>query len=140
MKMLIALCGIALALTACTEDTPQNNRPRFVEQDRLQNPIVDTEPVDQAVHTEAMTAMRTIANQVKLKATTSSDKAAFYRSISGKLDATKLGKLGLSAGTLNGSYYKASDYSLAIIGNTLTISAANIGSRGRVEPQSFQVP
>jgi hypothetical protein len=135
-----ALALLVLLLAACGEDAANDNRGRIVTQDRLDNPLVPIEHVDSAVQTEAMTHMRLIAQQVKLKASLSSDKAAFYRSISGTLNATTLGKLGMSEANLKGSFYQASDYSLVVVGNKLTITAAQIGSRGRVEPQSFTMP
>ena len=141
----IAICLLSLivcfALTGCEDQFGNgDNRGRIVEQDRLDNPLVDITPVDSAVQTEAVTAMGTIAQQVKLKASLSSDRTAFYRSISGKLNADKCSKLGLTEDTLQGTYYKASDYSLVITGRKLTIHADEIGSRGRVEPRSYDVP
>ncbi|MCB9895639.1 MAG: hypothetical protein H6839_14425 [Planctomycetes bacterium] len=143
--LMFALCllltGACVLLTACEDEFGNGaNRGRIVEQDRLDNPLVDITPVDSAVQTEAVTAMGTIAQQVKLKASFASDRAAFYRSISGKLDAAKCSKLGITEDTLKGTYYQASDYSLVISGRKLTIHAAEVGSRGRVEPRSYDVP
>ena len=140
MRSLLCLCALALTFAACGEDTPVDNRPRFVEQDRLDNPIVPLEHVDASVQTEAISAMRTIADRIKIKALTATDKAAFYRSMSGTLNSTKLAQIGITEAQLQGSFYKASDYSLSIVGNQLTITAAQIGTRGRVEPQTFTLP
>lgn len=139
MKRLLILLTCALCVAACGDDAP-DNRPRIVEQDRLDNPIVPIKHVDSAVQTEAMMAMSMIAQRVNLAAATSGDKSALYRSLSGKLDSGKLAKIGLSESDLKGTYYKASDYSIVIVGNQMTISAAQIGSRGRIEPQVFRVP
>lgn len=139
MKRLLILLTCALCVAACGDDAP-DNRPRIVEQDRLDNPIVPIQHVDSAVQTEAMMAMSMIAQRVNLAAATSGDKSALYRSLSGKLDSGKLAKIGLSESDLKGTYYKASDYSIVIVGNQMTISAAQIGSRGRIEPQVFRVP
>ena len=140
MKRLLIVLTCALCLAACGDDSAAGNGKRIVEQDRLDNPIVPLEHVDSAVQTEAMVAMSKISQRVNLTAATSGDKAALYRSLSGKLDATKLAKIGLSESDLKGTYYKASDYSIVIVGNQMTISAAQIGTRGRVEPQTFRVP
>jgi hypothetical protein len=137
---MILMMLACLAPSGCEDDTSANNRGRIVEQDRLDNPLVDTDAVDSAVQTEAVTAMGVIARQVKLKASIEGDRAAFYRSISGKLNAAKCAKLGMTEDLLRGTYYKASDYSLVISGGKLTIHAAEIGSRGRVEPRSYDVP
>jgi hypothetical protein len=139
MRMLAAVVCV-LTLAACGEDDPAANQGRIVTQDRLDNPLVDTGSVDLAVQTEAMGHMRTIADRIKLKAATSGDPAALFRSLAGQLNSTTLGKIGLSESDLTGSFYKASDYTIVIVDKTLTITAAQIGSRGRVEPQKFKLP
>ena len=73
MRSMLFLCALALTLAACGEDTPVDNRPRFVEQDRLDNPVVPLEHVDTTVHTEAISAMRIIADRIKIKALTATD-------------------------------------------------------------------
>jgi hypothetical protein len=135
----VLLC-LPLLLAACSQEENAGNQPRIVDQDALQSPYVPIEATDQAVQTEAIRVMGLIARQVHLKASTSSDKAALYRSISGTPDAGKLAKLGMTEAELKTSYYVASDYAIAIVGNEMTISAAKPGTRGRVEPQKFRVP
>jgi hypothetical protein len=138
--MLLTACVVALAIASCGDDTT-GNQTRFVDQQKVPcNPIVPIRHADEAVQTEAMMAMSKISRQVNFAAATAADKAALYRSLSGSLDAAKLAKIGLSESDLKGSYYKASDYSIVIVGNQMTISAAQIGTRGRVEPQTFRVP
>jgi hypothetical protein len=138
MRML-ALVLCVLVLAACGDDTAKND-VRFVEQDRLDNPIVPLQHVDKAVQTEAMTRMSLIHQQVKLTVASGADPASLYSSIVGTLNATKLAKIGLTESDLKGNYYKASDFSIVIVGKTMTISAAESGTRGRVEPQSFKLP
>ena len=139
MRIALVLC-VALVLAACGEDDAAKNETRFVDQDRIHSPFVDTESVDMAVHTEALTHMGLIHRQVKFKASTSGDPAALYRSIVGRVNGTTLGKIGLSESDLQGSFYRASDYTIAISGKTMTISAAQLESRGRVDPQEFKLP
>ena len=142
-QMLLAMfCGsVVLSVAGCGDDNAAGqNSTRFVDQDRLDNPIVDTKAVDEAVQTEAMTHMNLISRQVNLTVAKGADKAVLYRAISGTLNASKLSKIGLSESLLKGNYYKASDYSVVIVGNQMTISAAQLGTRGRVEPQKFRVP
>jgi hypothetical protein len=137
-----ALLICVLALAACGEDTANDNRGRIVTQDRLDNPLVPVEHVDSAVQTEAQQVMSMIAGQVKLKASLvqGAERTAFYRAISGRLNASSLAKLGLTEAELKTSFYQASDYSLVIVGKQLTISAGEPGTRGRVEPMNFPVP
>ncbi|MBZ0137679.1 MAG: hypothetical protein K8I27_15040 [Planctomycetes bacterium] len=142
MKKLIVICALALLIIASCEDSTNQQPVRFVDQTRICSP--DAIPLgapDKAVQTEAMTHMNLLYRQITLKAQMAPDKQAFYRSLAGTLDATKLGKLGLTENEFKGTYYtKASDYSLSIVGNQLTITAAQIGSRGRVDPQTFKLP
>jgi hypothetical protein len=133
----LLLCVFALA--ACGDDTPKND-VRFVDQDRLDNPIVPLQHVDEAVQTEAMTRMNLIHQQVKLTVASGADPATLYSSIIGSMNATKLAKIGLTESDLKGNYYKAGDFSIVIVGKTMTISAAESGTRGRVEPKSFKLP
>lgn len=141
MRRLLAVLVCMVSLAGCDDGSASANNPRLVDQDRLDNPIVPIEHVDKAVQTEAIQRMRIIADRVKLTAATDPDnKQALYRSLSGSLDSTKLAKIGLTESDLKGQYYKASDYSVVIVGNELTIHAAQIGSRGRVEPQKFRIP
>lgn len=141
-KLLMIGCVTLALMGGCSDDnSAAENGKTFVDQDRLDNPIVNTRAVDKAVQTEAMTHMNLIAQRVKLTvASTGGDKQALYRSISGKLNESKLSKIGLSESDLKGNYYTAAHYSVVIVGNQMTITAADIGSRGRVEPQSFRVP
>jgi hypothetical protein len=139
LLMCIAACIVATA--GCEDDnTGGGNGKRYVEQDRLDNPLVDTGSVDKAVHTEAMGHMRLIARQVKFTVAKGANPKTLYPSISGTLNASKLAKIGMTPSQLTGSFYKPSDYSIVIIGKQMTISAAQIKSRGRVEPQKFPVP
>lgn len=134
-------CSLFLLFAGCgDDDAAGQNSTRFVDQDRLDNPIVDTKAVDEAVHTEAMTHMNLISRQVNLTVAKGADKASLYRAISGTLNASKLAKIGLTESQVKGNYYKASDYSVVIVGNQMTISASQLGTRGRVEPQKFRVP
>lgn len=134
-------CVVALAVAGCGDDDAAGNQTRFVDQRQApDNPIIPIRSADEAVQTEAIGHMNLIYQRVKFSAATSGDAAGLYRSISGKLDGAKLAKIGLSEADLQGSYYKASDYTVAIVGKEMTISAAQIGTRGRVEPQTFRVP
>lgn len=138
MKYATILCALALVLAACGNESESANT-RFVDQKTFDTPIPALRAPDQAVQTEAMGHMNTIYRQVAAKAIAAPDKQAFYQSLNGTLDAGKLAKLGLTEASLTGSYYRPSDYTLSISGNTLTISAAQTGTRGRVDPQTFQL-
>jgi hypothetical protein len=137
--MLMMLLVITCLVAACGDDSGAENR-RLVEQDRLDNPLVPLEHVDSAVQTEAVAAMSTINRQVNLKAASGGNKQAFYNSIQGRLNSASLKALGLTETSLTGSFYVATDYSISISGNQMTITAAEKGTRGRVEPQTFRVP
>jgi hypothetical protein len=134
---LLLVCVFMLA--ACGDDTAKND-VRFVDQDRIDNPIVPLQHVDKAVQTEAMAGMSRIYQQVKLTVASGADPATLYKSIVGTMNATKLAKIGLTESDLKSNYYVASDYSIVIVGKTMTISAADSGTRGRVEPKSFKLP
>lgn len=138
MSKLILLCVCALMIAACEDRTGSTNK-RFVDQQRVDTAIPAIRNVDEAVHTEAMTHMNTIYRQMTAKAIAAPDKQAFYNSMNGKLDATKLSKLGMTEAELTGKFYLPSDYTLSVSGSKLTISAAQKGTRGRVEPQTFQL-
>ena len=139
--MLLICCAMAVAIAGCEDDNAnQGHEQRLVDQTQVKSRLVPFEDVDTAVHSEAMTAMATIAQRVNFMAAQTSDKQALYRSLAGPLNASKCEKLGISESDLQGSFYKASDYTIVIVGNEMTISAAEIGSRGRVEQQKYRVP
>lgn len=137
-RALMLLCVLPL-LAACGPDEPANH-PRFVDQTKVESPLVPIHHVDKGVHTEAITHMRMIFDRIRMKAITAPDKAALYNSMQGQMNATKLQALGLTGDEFTGTFYKATDYTLSISGNTLTISAAQTGTRGRVDPQTFTLP
>ncbi len=138
MRFLSATCVLLLALTACGKGNEDNTRE--VDKRERGGGAVPTGSIDEAVRTEAHTHMYTIHQQVKIQAMRESDPSSFYQSIAGQLDGSKLQRMGVTEAQLTGRYYRPSDYTISIDGNTMTIQAAQRGTRGRVEPQQFRLP
>lgn len=138
MKWLILLCVCALLIAGCEDSTGRTNK-RFVEQQRFDTPIPALDKPEQAVQTEAVIgSMRSISQQLKLKlaSTYAGDFNRLSTDFSGRMDATKLSKLGMTEAQLTGSFYKPTDFSLSFSGRNVTITAMSPGQRGYTQ-QSY---
>jgi len=70
MRIVALWLVLACMLAACGDDSGGGNT-RFVDQQKVPcNPIVPIRHADEAVHTEAVTAMNMIYRQAKLKGAT----------------------------------------------------------------------
>lgn len=126
--MRAAVLALALMLTACgseTEPEPQ----REVEKRERHHDLAPMYAIDEALRTEAMAMFATLNRQITLAAARG-DSAALYRALEGRLDATKLEMISMNEAQLKGTHYQASDYTINIAGNQMTITASKPGTRG----------
>jgi hypothetical protein len=117
--MLVVACGGGEA-----DDTREVERPART------HGVFPIEATDDALRTEATTAMGVIYRRIQQVLITEQDREALFRDLEGPLNDAALRRLGVDAGTLTGTWYKPSDYRLQFSGNELTITAGQPGSRG----------
>jgi hypothetical protein len=126
MKMIAF--ALILLLAACGEAPPDETRE--VDKKARRHDYVPVQAIDQALQVEATTMFATLNRQITLAAARAGDNAALYRALEGRLDAAKLEKISMTEAQLKGTHYKASDYTISIIGNQMTITASKPGTRG----------
>src|SRR5690606_21591104 len=118
-----------LLLAGCGGGEPDNRRQVDLPAGNPRDPI-PMQNVDQAVQTEAQAAFATLHRQIRLAAAKAGNPAGLYASLNGTLDAERRRLIGMTEGSLAGAYYRASDYTVAINGKSLSITAAKPGTRG----------
>jgi hypothetical protein len=116
-----------LLVAACGSEA--DNR-REIEKDARQHDYAPVSAIDDAVRVEATTAAATIYQRIQLTAVRESNTGAFYSSMNGGVNASKLAKIGITESELKGRYYVATDYTISISGNKLVITASKPGTRG----------
>lgn len=134
MKHIVPLLALALlAFSACEPTTSQDNT-REVEKRERAHDIIPVDTMDDALRTEGVAASSIIVRQCQaaLIRTYNGDAGKLAADVGGKLNATKLKKLGIAENELKGTNYMASDYNLKFSGKSLTIEASKPGTRGWV--------
>lgn len=135
---LAALCLLAL-LPACEGE---NTAPpgRLIDRPEAAPSPLPMGGVDGAVRTEAVANYGRLHGQLKVAlARNGGDINKLAADVGGALNATKLGKLGMSGTDLDGKYYRAGDYTLTFSGNSVTIKAGGPGTRGDVPAETFKL-
>jgi len=121
---------VALLLSAGCGGGNEPDDRREVEKPARSHGVFPIEATDEALRTEADVAMATINRQLQLKLATASNRDALLQDVAGPLNERSLSALGLTAGSLSGTWYQASDYHLAFSGGEVVITAGQPGSRG----------
>lgn len=128
MKKLLMLSLIAasmLTTAACSDDNEAGTNPRFVEQEKIDSTLVPLQDADKAVHAGARATCSALGRQVKMKMVTKygGDFGKLASDLNNTNGSQLLSKLGFDSATLDGNYYKGTDYHFTFSGGKMHVTA-----------------
>ncbi len=125
LLILSVLTASTLTMAACSDDNAAGTNQRFVDQERIDSTFVPLQDADKAVHAGARATCSALGRQVKMKMVTkySGDFDKLASDLNNTNGSQLLSKLGFDAATLDGNYYKGTDYHFTFSGGKMHVTA-----------------